>query len=83
MVKVEDGDTKKMAQDVDYSHLNRMRNGIPLKVWQRSIFIDPCKFQLITPGINVETVNTKISVFMPIFLQTTCVKTESFLKNVT
>ena len=54
--KWEDGDTAAMAQDVKYFAFE------PGAKWHSfegygagQYFIDPCKFQLITPGINVET----------------------------
>lgn len=54
--KWEDGDTVAMAQDVKYFAFE------PGAKWHSfegygagQYFIDPCKFQLITPGINVET----------------------------
>ena len=54
--KWEDGDTAEMAQDVKYFAFE------PGAKWHSfegygagQYFIDPCKFQLITPGINVET----------------------------
>ena len=54
--KWEDGNTTEMAQDVKYFAFE------PGAKWhsfdgygEGQYFIDPCKFQLITPGINVET----------------------------
>ena len=54
--KWEDGDTAAMAQDVKYFAFE------PGAKWHSfegygagQYFIDPCKFQVITPGINVET----------------------------
>ena len=54
--KWEDGDTKKMAQDVDYFAFEPDAKWHSFKGYGKGqYFIDPCKFQLITPGINVET----------------------------
>ena len=54
--KWEDGDTKKMAQDVDYFAFEPDAKWHSFKGYGKGqYFIDPCKFQLLTPGINVET----------------------------
>ncbi len=54
--KWEDGDTKEMAQDVDYFAFEPNAKWHSFKGYGKGqYFIDPCKFQLITPGINVET----------------------------
>ena len=52
----EDGDTERMAEDLSYFRFE------PNGTWhsfegygEHQYFIDPCKFQLITPGIDVET----------------------------
>ncbi len=52
----EDGDTERMAEDLSYFRFE------PNGKWhsfggygENQYFIDPCKFQLITPGIDVET----------------------------
>lgn len=54
--KLEEGNTQEMANDVSYFAFE------PNAKWhsfngygEGQYFIDPCKFQLITPGINVET----------------------------
>ena len=54
--KWEEGNTQEMANDVSYFVF------VPNAKWhsfkgygEGQYFIDPCKFQLITPGINVET----------------------------
>lgn len=54
--KWQDGDTAQMAQDIAYFAFE------PGAKWhsfdgygEGQYFIDPCKFQLITPGINIET----------------------------
>jgi ornithine decarboxylase len=51
-----DGDTEEMAHNIDYFRF------IPGEKWHsfdgygdNQYFIDPCKFQLTTPGINTET----------------------------
>ena len=54
--KWENGDTKAMAQDVAYFAFEPDANWHSFKGYgEGQYFIDPCKFQLITPGINVET----------------------------
>ena len=54
--KWEDGDTKAMAQDVEYFAFEPNAKWHSFKGYGKGqYFIDPCKFQLITPGINVET----------------------------
>ena len=54
--KWEDGDTKAMAQDVEYFAFEPNAKWHSFKGYgEGQYFIDPCKFQLITPGIDVET----------------------------
>ena len=54
--KWEDGDTKAMAQDVEYFAFEPNAKWHSFKGYGKGqYFIDPCKFQLITPGIDVET----------------------------
>ena len=51
-----DGDTKAMAQDVEYFAFEPNAKWHSFKGYGKGqYFIDPCKFQLITPGIDVET----------------------------
>ena len=54
--KWEDGDTAAMAQDVKYFAFEPGAKWPSFEGYgEGQYFIDPCKFQLITPGINVET----------------------------
>ena len=54
--KWEDGDTAAMAQDVKYFAFEPGAKWHSFESYgEGQYFIDPCKFQLITPGINVET----------------------------
>ena len=54
--KWEDGDTAEMAQDVKYFAFEPGAKWHSFEGYgEGQYFIDPCKFQLITPGINVET----------------------------
>lgn len=54
--KWEDGDTSEMAQDVKYFAFEPGAKWHSFEGYgEGQYFIDPCKFQLITPGINVET----------------------------
>ena len=54
--KWEDGNTQDMAGDVDYFAFEPEAKWHSFKGYGKGqYFIDPCKFQLITPGINVET----------------------------
>lgn len=54
--KWEDGDTAAMAQDVKYFAFEPGAKWHSFEGYgEGQYFIDPCKFQLITPGINVET----------------------------
>ena len=54
--KWEEGNTQEMANDVSYFAFEPNAKWHSFKVYgEGQYFIDPCKFQLITPGINVET----------------------------
>lgn len=54
--KWEDGNTQVMAEDVNYFAFEPEAKWHSFKGYSKGqYFIDPCKFQLITPGINVET----------------------------
>lgn len=54
--KWEDGNTQEMANDVRYFAFEPNAKWHSFKGYgEGQYFIDPCKFQLITPGINVET----------------------------
>ncbi len=54
--KWEDGNTQEMANDVSYFAFEPNAKWHSFKGYgEGQYFIDPCKFQLITPGINVET----------------------------
>ena len=54
--KWEDGNTAEMAQDVKYFAFEPGAKWHSFEGYgEGQYFIDPCKFQLITPGINVET----------------------------
>lgn len=54
--KWEDGDTAKMAQDISYFAFEPGANWHSFEGYGKGqYFIDPCKFLLTTPGINVET----------------------------
>lgn len=54
--KWEDGNTQEMANDVSYFAFAPNAKWHSFKGYgEGQYFIDPCKFQLITPGINVET----------------------------
>ena len=54
--KWEDGNTTEMAQDVKYFAFEPGAKWHSFEGYgEGQYFIDPCKFQLITPGINVET----------------------------
>ena len=54
--KWEDGNTQEMANDVSYFAFEPNAKWHSFKGYgEGEYFIDPCKFQLITPGINVET----------------------------
>ena len=54
--KWEEGDTQEMANDVSYFAFEPNAKWHSFKGYgEGQYFIDPCKFQLITPGINVET----------------------------
>lgn len=54
--KWEDGNTQVMANDVSYFAFEPNAKWHSFKGYgEGQYFIDPCKFQLITPGINVET----------------------------
>ena len=54
--KWEDGNTSEMAQDVKYFAFEPGAKWHSFEGYgEGQYFIDPCKFQLITPGINVET----------------------------
>ena len=54
--KWEEGNTQKMANDVSYFAFEPNAKWHSFKGYgEGQYFIDPCKFQLITPGINVET----------------------------
>lgn len=54
--KWEEGDTAEMAQDVKYFAFEPGAKWHSFEGYgEGQYFIDPCKFQLITPGINVET----------------------------
>ena len=51
-----DGNTQEMANDVSYFAFEPNAKWHSFKGYgEGQYFIDPCKFQLITPGINVET----------------------------
>ena len=52
----EEGNTQEMANDVSYFVFEPNAKWHSFKGYgEGQYFIDPCKFQLITPGINVET----------------------------
>ena len=52
----EEGNTQEMANDVSYFAFEPNAKWHSFKGYgEGQYFIDPCKFQLITPGINVET----------------------------
>lgn len=54
--KWEEGNTQEMANDVSYFSFEPNAKWHSFKGYgEGQYFIDPCKFQLITPGINVET----------------------------
>ncbi|WP_308511362.1 ornithine decarboxylase [uncultured Veillonella sp.] len=54
--KWEDGNTQEMANDVSYFAFEPNAKWHSFKGYgEGQYFIDPCKLQLITPGINVET----------------------------
>ena len=54
--KWEEGNTQEMANDVSYFAFEPNAKWHSFKGYGKGqYFIDPCKFQLITPGINVET----------------------------
>ena len=54
--KWEEGNTQEMANDVSYFAFEPNAKWHSVKGYgEGQYFIDPCKFQLITPGINVET----------------------------
>lgn len=54
--KWEEGNTQEMANDVSYFVFEPNAKWHSFKGYgEGQYFIDPCKFQLITPGINVET----------------------------
>ena len=54
--KGEDGNTQEMANDVSYFAFEPNAKWHSFKGYgEGQYFIDPCKLQLITPGINVET----------------------------
>lgn len=54
--KWEEGNTQEMANDVSYFAFEPDAKWHSFKGYgEGQYFIDPCKFQLITPGINVET----------------------------
>lgn len=54
--KWEEGNTQEMASDVSYFAFEPNAKWHSFKGYgEGQYFIDPCKFQLITPGINVET----------------------------
>lgn len=54
--KWEEGNTQEMANDVSYFAFELNAKWHSFKGYgEGQYFIDPCKFQLITPGINVET----------------------------
>lgn len=54
--KWEEGNTQEMANDVSYFAFKPNAKWHSFKGYgEGQYFIDPCKFQLITPGINVET----------------------------
>lgn len=54
--KWEEGNTQEMANDVSYFAVEPNAKWHSFKGYgEGQYFIDPCKFQLITPGINVET----------------------------
>ena len=54
--KWEEGNTQEMANDVSYFAFEPNAKWNSFKGYgEGQYFIDPCKFQLITPGINVET----------------------------
>ena len=54
--KWEEGNTQEMANDVSYFAFESNAKWHSFKGYgEGQYFIDPCKFQLITPGINVET----------------------------
>ena len=54
--KWEDGNTSEMAQDVKYFAFEPGAKWHSFEGYgEGQYFIDPCKFQLITPGISVET----------------------------
>ena len=54
--KWEEGNTQEMANDVSYFAFEPNAKWHSFKGYgEGQYFIDPCKFQLITPGINVET----------------------------
>ena len=54
--KWEEGNTQEMANDVSYFAFEPNAKWHSFKDYgEGQYFIDPCKFQLITPGINVET----------------------------
>ena len=54
--KWEEGNTQEMANDVSYFAFEPNAKWHSFKSYgEGQYFIDPCKFQLITPGINVET----------------------------
>lgn len=54
--KWEEGNTQEMANDVSYFAFEPNAKWHSFKGYgEGQYFVDPCKFQLITPGINVET----------------------------
>ena len=54
--KWEEGNTQEMANDVSYFAFEPNAKWHSFKGYgEGQYFIDPCKFQLITPGINIET----------------------------
>ena len=54
--KWEEGNTQEMANDVSYFAFEPNAKWHSFRGYgEGQYFIDPCKFQLITPGINVET----------------------------
>ena len=52
----EDGDTERMTEDLSYFRFEPNGKWHSFQGYgENQYFIDPCKFQLITPGIDVET----------------------------
>ena len=82
--KWEDGKCADMTKDIAYWAFEPDAAWHAFKGYgEGQYFIDPCKLQLVTPGIDIRTVNMKERVFRQTFWRIISVRMELFRKRPT